>query len=73
MTNTEKALCLYCTDDTDHSNGCPSFKADLEKQKQYQRAQGNNCTLCYNNNWMNQCSSCGWWGYVKPELKEVLS
>ena len=35
--------------------------------EEWQRGEGNNCTVCWNHNMITRCGVCGWWGKVPPD------
>lgn len=34
--------------------------------KQWQREEGNTCSVCHQDNMQTECSACHWWGKVPP-------
>ena len=36
------------------------------KRGEIWQSQFNECSICHNHNFQNQCEACGWWGYVNP-------
>lgn len=43
-----------------------NYSAFFEAVKQWQRNEGNTCSVCHQSNMNMECPACHWWGKVAP-------